>query len=347
MTRVTTPPSTSTNGPPATTRARLARLGLSTLAAALLWLSVPTANAWPLMWIALVPQLHVALTSRTAKRAFLQGWLTGTLANTVAFYWMDGLLERFGHMSPLEALPIVLLLTAYQGLEFALLSWGVYRLRARTGARVPVAVAAMLVMATIELAMPQIFPFYLAISQAWVPARDPDRRPHGAHRRHGAARGVERRARRRVASARAPGGAAPRCARSAVAARSSPPISSTARCACTRSTPRARPRPRSRRASCRPTSASSRSGTRRSSPSCSTRTSASRPSSRARAPSSSSGPSRRTRTRCRARSRTSGPRAIRAACAWASTRRCSSARSRAPRARRRGPPTSTPTTRRS
>ena len=167
--RVKTPPSTSTNGPPAT-RARLARLGLSTLAAALLWLSVPTANAWPLMWIALVPQLYVALTSRTAKRAFLQGWLTGTLANAAAFSWMDGLLERFGHMSPLQALPIVLLLTAYQGLEFALLSWGVYRLRARTGTRVPVAVAAMLVMATIELAMPQIFPFYLAISQAWVPA---------------------------------------------------------------------------------------------------------------------------------------------------------------------------------
>src|SRR5450432_341036 len=89
------------------------------------------------MWIALVPQLHVALTSRTAKRAFLQGWFTGTLANTVAFFWMDGLLERFGHMSPLEALPIMLLLTAYQGLEFALLSWGVYRVHARTEGACP------------------------------------------------------------------------------------------------------------------------------------------------------------------------------------------------------------------
>src|SRR5207253_914383 len=32
-----------------------------------------------------------------------------------------------------------------------------------------VAFVAMLVMATIELCMPQVFPFYLAISQAWVP----------------------------------------------------------------------------------------------------------------------------------------------------------------------------------
>jgi apolipoprotein N-acyltransferase len=151
------------------TRERLARLGLSALSAALLVLAVPTTNAWPLMWLALAPQLHVALESKTAKRAFLHGWLTGTLANTVAFYWMDGLLERFGHMSPIEAVPIMMLLTAYQGLEFAFLSWGLHRARARVGERVPLAVLAPLVMVTIELTMPQIFPFYLAISQAWVP----------------------------------------------------------------------------------------------------------------------------------------------------------------------------------
>jgi apolipoprotein N-acyltransferase len=150
-------------------RARLARLGLSALSGVLLPLAVPTAYLWPLMWIALVPQLHVALTSRTPRRAFLQGWLTGTLANSLGFYWMDGLLERFGHMSPLEALPIMLLLTAYQGLEFAILSWGVHRLRDRTSGRLSVALMAMLVMAAIELCMPQIFPFYLAMSQAPVP----------------------------------------------------------------------------------------------------------------------------------------------------------------------------------
>jgi apolipoprotein N-acyltransferase len=145
-----------------------ARRGLSVLSAALLYLSVPTVNAWPLMWLALVPQLLVALRCETPRRAFLQGWLTGTLANTAGFIWMDGLLERFGHMSPVEALPIMLLLTGYQGLEFAFLSWGVHHLRSRT--RTPVAILAPLVMVVIELGMPQIFPFYLAISQAWVPA---------------------------------------------------------------------------------------------------------------------------------------------------------------------------------
>ena len=44
---------------------------------------------------------------------------------------MDGLLERFGHMPPIEALPIMVLLVGYQGLAFALFSWGVRRLRSR------------------------------------------------------------------------------------------------------------------------------------------------------------------------------------------------------------------------
>ncbi len=144
------------------------RLGLSTLSAVLMVLSVPTFDLWPLMWVALVPALHVSLTATTARRAFLHGWLTGIIGNTAAFFWMRGLLERFAHMSSLEALPIMMLLTTYQGLEFGLWSWGVHRL-ARRRPDVSLALLAPLVMVAIELLVPQIFPFYLAISQAWVP----------------------------------------------------------------------------------------------------------------------------------------------------------------------------------
>lgn len=143
------------------------RLGLSLLAAVLLFVSVPTFGLWPLMWVALVPQLLVALDASTPKRAFRWGWLTGFVANAGGFYWMSGLLERFGHMPAIEALPIVGLLVAYQGLAFAVFSWGVRRLRDRTG--LPLVLLAPLVMVTIELGMPQIFPYYLAISQAFVP----------------------------------------------------------------------------------------------------------------------------------------------------------------------------------
>ncbi len=143
------------------------RVGLSLLSAALLFSSVPTLGVWPLMWVAVVPELWVALAATTPRRAFLYGWLTGAVAHAVAFSWMDGLLERFAHMGPLEALPIMALLVAYQGLGFAFFSWGVRRASERTD--LPLVVLAPLVMVVVELLMPQIFPYYLAISQAFVP----------------------------------------------------------------------------------------------------------------------------------------------------------------------------------
>jgi apolipoprotein N-acyltransferase len=143
------------------------RIGLSLLAGALLFLAVPGYGLWPLMWIAVVPELYVARVAATPKRAFLYGWLTGAVSQTGGFYWMDGLLERFGHMPTVEALPIMALLMAYQGLAFAFFSWGVRRAWDRTGA--PLALLAPLVMVAVELLMPQIFPYYLAISQAFVP----------------------------------------------------------------------------------------------------------------------------------------------------------------------------------
>jgi apolipoprotein N-acyltransferase len=150
----------------ATLRPFCVRLGLSLASALMLFLSVPRFDLWFLMWVALLPALHVALTSTTARRAFFQGWFTGIVANTVAFWWMRGLLQRFGHMPDIEAIPIMLLLTSYQGLEFGLWSWAVREVRRRTD--LPLLLIAPLVMVTIELCVPQMFPFYLAISQAWV-----------------------------------------------------------------------------------------------------------------------------------------------------------------------------------
>jgi len=146
------------------------RCGLSLLSAVLLFLAVPTFGVWPLMWVALAPQLWVALDASTPRRAFLYGWLAGSVAHAVAFYWMTGLLEKFGHMPAWEALPIVGLLVAYQGLAFGLFSWGVRRLHDRWASRWPLALLAPLVMVAIELVVPQMFPYYLAISVAFVPA---------------------------------------------------------------------------------------------------------------------------------------------------------------------------------
>lgn len=158
------PPGVLSPGP------RAVRLALAVLSATLMVLSVPTFDLWPLMWIALVPAIHLAVTAPTGRRAFLEGWLTGAVATTGGFYWIEGLLERFGHMPLVEAVPIMMLLNVYQGLEFALFSWVVHRL-GRPGERpIPLVLLAPTAMAGIELVVPQIFPFYLAISQAWQPA---------------------------------------------------------------------------------------------------------------------------------------------------------------------------------
>src|SRR3569623_2908019 len=149
-------------------RTVLIRLALAALSAVIMVMSVPTIDVWPLMWVGLLPMVPVALGASTPRRAFLYGWFNGIIAMTWAFFWMKGLLQRFGHMPGIEAIPIMMLLTTYQGLEFALWAWLVHRL-ARRRPDLPLAWAVPLPWIAIELLVPQIFPFYLAISQAWVP----------------------------------------------------------------------------------------------------------------------------------------------------------------------------------
>ena len=130
--------------------------------------SVPRWDLWPLMWIALVPALHVSLTSTRSREAFLGGWLAGFLGNAGGFSWMLGFFQHFGHMPVWESAPIFSLLIGYQGLMFAVWSWGVFVVRQKWP-RVPLFVIAPVVMAAVELPVPQIFPYSIAISQAWVP----------------------------------------------------------------------------------------------------------------------------------------------------------------------------------
>src|SRR3569623_3595947 len=150
-------------------RTVLTRRALAAFSAGFLVMAGPTFDAWPVMWVGRVPMVPVALGASTPKRAFLYGWFNGTIAMTWAFFWMKGLLERFGHMPGIEAIPIMMLLTTYQGLEFALWAWLVHRL-ARRRPDLPLAWVVPLPWIAIEMLLPQVFPFYLAISQAWVPA---------------------------------------------------------------------------------------------------------------------------------------------------------------------------------
>ncbi len=146
-------------------RSPLARAGLCALAGTLLFLSCANFDIWPLAWIGLVPALFVVL-DRDCKRPFLYGWISGLLANGGGFYWIIHLLTRFGHMPWIAAAPLYLLLIAYQAITFGLFAWSLRHLRDATG--LPATVLAPIAMVALELVVPFLFPWYLAITQAWV-----------------------------------------------------------------------------------------------------------------------------------------------------------------------------------
>jgi apolipoprotein N-acyltransferase len=134
--------------------------------AGVIWfLSCADFDVWPLAWVAMVPTLFAIERASTLRRAILFAWITGIVANAGGFYWINNLLVRFAHLSWPVAIFGFTLMCAYQGLTFALFAWIARRIRERT--RLPMTLVAPLVMVACELAMPMLFPWYLAITQAW------------------------------------------------------------------------------------------------------------------------------------------------------------------------------------
>ncbi len=73
-----------------------AEAALSALSAALLVCSFPDFNLWPLAWVALVPLLIIVARQPQQGRAFLLGWLMGTLFFYGSCYWLTHAMVRYG-----------------------------------------------------------------------------------------------------------------------------------------------------------------------------------------------------------------------------------------------------------
>ncbi|HEY7957021.1 MAG TPA: apolipoprotein N-acyltransferase [Polyangia bacterium] len=148
---------------------RLLKAGVALASGVLLFLACADFDIWPLAWVAVAPLLWVILDERTEKPA-VYGLLCGLTANGGGFYWIVGFLERFGHLPLIAALPIFLLLIGYQAITFALFAWLLRRLHDRLGDRYGLGVIflAPIVYVAVELVVPYVFPWYLAITQAWV-----------------------------------------------------------------------------------------------------------------------------------------------------------------------------------
>ncbi len=129
-------------------------------------------DIWPLGYVAVLPLLWLAERAPTRRRAFLYCWFGGFVANVGGFYWITSLLTRYAALNIALAVLAVVLLAAYQAIVFGLFAVIIRRIRGvsrkRLAAPLPMVLLAPLVMVTCELCVPFVFPWYLAITQAWV-----------------------------------------------------------------------------------------------------------------------------------------------------------------------------------
>lgn len=166
------PPPTAVAGkkPPvpdkaASRREHLRFFGLAVLSGTLWFTACADFDIWIFAWFAMVPSLYAIERASTMRRAMVYGWVAGIVANAGGFYWIIGLLERFAKLPWIVAAFLFLLLCAYQATVFLFFSFVVRRIR--TSTTLPMALVAPIVMVAFELCVPFIFPWYLAITQAW------------------------------------------------------------------------------------------------------------------------------------------------------------------------------------
>ncbi|HEX8889080.1 MAG TPA: apolipoprotein N-acyltransferase [Pyrinomonadaceae bacterium] len=113
----------------------LAETGLAVSSAVLLVLSFPDFNLWPLAWIGLVPLLWSIARKPQRGRAFLSGWITGTLFFYGSCYWLSYAMIHYGHIPQWVSYLLVLIPTVVVGLFPAICCMLLARAIARWGVR--------------------------------------------------------------------------------------------------------------------------------------------------------------------------------------------------------------------
>ena len=112
----------------------LTQAALAALSAALLVLSFPDFELWPLAWVGLVPLMLAALGARPAQ-AFALGWLWGTLFFYGSCWWLTHSMIHFGGIPAPVAFALLLPATVVAGVFPALWALLHARASARWGAR--------------------------------------------------------------------------------------------------------------------------------------------------------------------------------------------------------------------
>ena len=144
-------------------RQRYVRYLLACGSGLLTTLCVPDTNLWWLGFFAFIPWI-AAIANATRKQAFLAGLLTGSVSTFIGFFWLTQMLSRFSGLSLPASIAVHLLFSLYHGLQWALPSLLVAQQAAvdssswyRRAWMLPLAWYA------VELALPNLFPTYMAL----------------------------------------------------------------------------------------------------------------------------------------------------------------------------------------
>lgn len=111
-------------------------VGLAALSAVLLILSFPNFELWPLAWLGLAPLFVAVLQApQLATRAFLLGWITGTLFFYGTVYWLTYATIHYGNIPAVVSYLLLIPVAAIGGLFPAFFALILARVASRFGTR--------------------------------------------------------------------------------------------------------------------------------------------------------------------------------------------------------------------
>lgn len=142
-------------------------LCLASLSGALWAITCMNFSTWPLAFVAMVPTLFAIERASSTRNAILFAWWMGLIGNAGGFYWMVAVMERFAGLSWFTSALLFVLVCGYHGIRLAIFGWAMRVIRGHTN--LPLALVASVLMVTVEMCVPIIFRYYLAMSLARQP----------------------------------------------------------------------------------------------------------------------------------------------------------------------------------
>lgn len=116
----------------------------------------------PVGWFSFVPLLRAVHRSQSVWEALFAGWLAGTVATLIGFYWLDYTIRVFGGIPYGASEFLFLLFSIYSAFPFAFFSFAV-----RLVGFGPLDLFPALIWVAAEFLFPQLFPWHLVNSQSY------------------------------------------------------------------------------------------------------------------------------------------------------------------------------------